>query len=73
MKVGDLGLSTQLNSSVSQRGQVNGTPLFMAPEVFEEKTCLKSDIWSLGISALQLAEPDNPFFSLTSYGSVTTA
>lgn len=71
MKLGDFGLSTQVNSSMSLRGGITGTPKYMAPEVFGNHTSLKSDIWSLGISALELAEPDNPFFGeYESYVSV---
>lgn len=68
MKLGDFGLSTQLNSSMTQQSAASGTPLYMAPEVFNNQASLKSDIWSLAISALELAEPDNPFFG--SYQSI---
>ena len=33
----------------------------MAPEVFDGKTILKSDIWALGITAIELAEGKNPY------------
>lgn len=35
----------------------------MAPEVFDEHTCLESDIWSLGITAIELAEGKHPYES----------
>ena len=33
----------------------------MAPEVFDGATCLKSDVWSLGITLIELVEGRNPF------------
>ena len=38
----------------------------MAPEVYDERTELKSDVWSLGISLIELAEGKNPFAGCTS-------
>ena len=34
---------------------------YMAPEVLDGQTELKSDVWSLGISLIELAEGKNPF------------
>ena len=34
---------------------------YMAPEVYEGRTELKSDVWSLGITLMELAEGQNPF------------
>ena len=67
IKVGDFGLAAQLNSSASRRSVVCGTSLYMAPEVFQERTCLSSDIWSLGISAIELAEGKQPFGECSQY------
>lgn len=67
IKVGDFGLAAQLNSSASRRSVVCGTSLYMAPEVFQEQTCLASDIWSLGISAIELAEGKPPFGNCSQY------
>ena len=33
----------------------------MAPEVYDGKTEWKSDVWSLGISLLELADGKNPY------------
>ena len=38
----------------------------MAPEVYYEKTEMKSDVWSLGISLIELAEGQNPYAGLSS-------
>ena len=35
-----------------------------APEVFEGNACLKSDVWSLGVSIIELAEGRNPYMSI---------
>ena len=67
IKVGDFGLAAQLNSSASRRSAMCGTPLYMAPEVFKEQTCLASDLWSLGISAIELAEGKQPYGQCSQY------
>ena len=38
----------------------------MAPEVYEEEACLKSDVWALGISIIEMAEGRNPFAGMAS-------
>ena len=40
---------------------LRGSVRHMAPEVFEGKKELKSDVWSLGISLIEMAEGKNPF------------
>ena len=69
---GDFGLAEQLNHSDSVRSGVIGTIQYMAPEVFDAKTAMKSDVWSLGISLIEMAE-GNPYRSCTSNAQITKA
>ena len=61
VKLGDFGLAVQLEHSLSRRGTTCGTPLYEAPEVFGEGGELKSDVWSLGMSVITMAEGKHPF------------
>ena len=66
IKLGDFGLAVQLEHSCSKRNTTCGTSLYMAPEVYEEEACLKSDVWALGISIIEMAEGRNPYAGMTS-------
>ena len=66
IKLGDFGLAVQLEHSCSKRNNVCGTSMYMAPEVYEEEACLKSDVWALGMSVIEMAESKNPFAGMTS-------
>lgn len=65
--MGDFGLAAQLEHSASKRNTVCGTSWYMAPEVYEGKTILKSDVWSLGISLLEMAEGKHPYSGCTPF------
>ena len=45
--------------------RVCGTPAYMAPEAFDGKEEPKSDVWSLGITLIELAEGKNPYAGCT--------
>ena len=60
-KVCDFGLAAQLDPNRKGKDVICCTPLYMAPEVFRGKEDLKSDVWSLGISLVEMAEGTNPF------------
>ena len=66
IKLGDFGLAVQLEHSCSKRNTLCGTSWYVGPEVYEEEACLKSDVWSLGISVIEMAEGRNPFAGMTS-------
>jgi len=58
VKIADFGVSTQLGRAANS---TVGTPLFMSPEVLDGAPYNASaDIWSLGITAIDLADGEPP-------------
>ena len=68
MKIGDFGESRILDlMKYIGGGDVFGTPLFTAPEIFKnEKYDHWIDVWALGCIIFQLACLDLPFTKLAS-------
>ena len=67
MKLSNFSFATELDHSFSERCEAYGTCMYMAPEVYEGKSCLKSDVWSLGISLLEMAEGKHPYSGCTPF------
>ena len=72
-KLGDFGVGVQLDDNESMRHSLRGSPHWMSPQVVSYLDYdVKTDIWSLGITCIELKEGEPPLSHLKAVNVIKT-
>jgi len=71
VKLADFGTAVQLTFERLRRNTLAGTPYYMAPELIQRKPYgEKVDIWSIGISVVEIITGNPPYYSLDPHSAL---
>ena len=73
IKLGYFGMKTLLEHLCMNKSKQAGMLYYTAPEVYNNTIEKKSDVWSLGITMIELAEGKNPFAEKESSAEIMCA
>ncbi len=59
-RLADFGISRVIRTT-SQSATLTGTPSYMAPEAFDRKRNVRTDVWSVGVILYQMLKGELPF------------
>lgn len=71
VKLCDFGFARAMSNNTMVLTSIKGTPLYMAPELVQEKTYTRTvDLWSLGIILYELYVGQPPFYTTNLYSLI---